>query len=595
MNKTPKKRSEIDKKYKWDIEKMYPDEKLWNEDIKIALKEAEDFSKFKGKLANDGKTLLEALKARDFIWQKLEKAFVYARMRRDEDNTCEKYQALCNKVQNALSKASTLISFFIPELLSCDEKFIYGYIAENEELGTYKFMIECAFKEKEHILSEKEERLLAQLGEVTSATNDIFTMLNNADMDFGAVSAADGNSLPLTHGNYITYMEGHDRTLRKNAYERMYTSYKKLINTISTTYSYNAKRDVVTARLRRYPSAIEASLSGDNVPCEVYDNLIDVIHNSLPDLYRYMDLRKKILGVDTLNMYDVYVPLVRLPQKEISFEDAKLYMEKALAPLGDDYINNMKNGLAARWVDVYETPGKTSGAYSFGSYDSMPYILMNFSSTLKDVFTLVHEMGHSMHSFYTRNAQPYIYGDHSIFTAEVASTVNENLLIKHLYKTELSKEMQKYLLNYHIEEFRTTVFRQTMFAEFEKWSHETLEQGIPITAQSMCDYYGKLNKLYFGDAVCQDDFIKYEWARIPHFYNAFYVYKYATGYCAAAAISDKILSDGPEDYLKFLKTGSSNHPIELLKIAGVDMGKKEPIQKAMDVFKGLVDDLEKLV
>ncbi len=595
MNKTLKKRSQIDKKYKWDIEKMYPDEKVWDEDIKIALKEAEAFSKFKGKLADDSSTLLDALKARDFIWQKLEKAFVYARMRRDEDNTCEKYQSMCDKIQNALSKASMLMAFFIPELLSCDKELIDGYIKENTELGIYKFMIDCAFKEKDHILSEKEESLLSQLGEVTSATNNIFTMLNNADMDFGTVLDADGNSLPLTHGNYITFMESHDPTLRKNAYEKMYTSYKKLINTISTTYSYNAKRDVVTARLRKYPSAIEASLSDDDISLDVYNNLIDVIHENLPYLYKYMEMRKEILSLDELCMHDVYVPLVKLPQKEISFEDAQLYMEKALAPLGDDYIKNMKNGLASRWVDVYETPGKTSGAYSFGSYDSMPYILMNFSSTLKDVFTLVHEMGHSMHSFYTRNTQPYIYGDHSIFTAEVASTVNENLLIKHLYKTETSKEMQKYLLNYHIEEFRTTVFRQTMFAEFEKWSHEMLEQGIPLTAQSMCDYYAKLNKLYFGDAVKQDDFIKYEWARIPHFYNAFYVYKYATGYCAAAAISDKILNDGPDDYLEFLKTGSSNHPIELLKIAGVDMSKKEPIQKAMEVFKGLVDELEELI
>ena len=311
-------------------------------------------------------------------------------------------------------------------------------------------------------------------------------------------------------------------------------------------------------------------------------------------MYKYMELRKKILDVDELKMHDVYVPLVKLPENHVSFEDAKKTMAEALAPLGDQYIKDMNAGLDAGWVDVYENEGKTSGAYSFGSYDSMPYILMNFSSSLKDVFTLVHEMGHSMHSFYTRKEQPYIYGDHSIFTAEVASTVNENLLMKHLIAKETDPQMKKYLINYHIEEFRTTVFRQTMFAEFEHWTHKTLEEGGTLTAQSMCDYYNELNKKYFGPAVADDEWIKYEWARIPHFYNSFYVYKYATGYSAAAAISDIILEKGPEDYLKFLGTGDSNYPIELLKIAGVDMSTKEPIEKAMEVFKSLVDEFEKL-
>lgn len=592
MSKTLRERKDIDKKYKWNIEDMYSDESLWEDDIKASLSDAEDFLKYKGHLTDDADTLLSALKQRDNIWQTVEKAYVYSRMRRDEDNREERYQAMSDKAEAAISKISAYLSFFVPELLSAKEELINSFVSQKDELKTYSFMLECLMMEKAHVLSEAEENILAQMSEVTSSTNNIFTMLNNADMKFGTIIAEDGHEVELTHGNYITFMESHNRDVRKQAYEKMYSAYKGLINTISTTYSYNTKTDVISARIRKYPSARAAALSGDNIKDEVYDNLIDVIHENLPSMYKYMELRKKLLGVDKLNMYDVYVPLVKIPETKVSFDEAKETMAKALAPLGDQYIKDMKAGLDAGWVDVYENIGKTSGAYSFGSYDSMPYILMNFSETLKDIFTLVHEMGHSMHSFYTRKEQPYIYGDHSIFTAEVASTVNENLLMKYLIANETSPEMKKYLVNYHLEEFRTTVFRQTMFAEFEKWTHEEVEKGHSLTAASMCQKYQELNNLYFGDTVEKDDWIKYEWARIPHFYNSFYVYKYATGYSAAAAISDIILEKGPQDYLKFLKTGSSNHPIELLKIAGVDMSVKEPVEKAMKVFRNLVNEFE---
>lgn len=594
MSKTLKQRSEIDKKYKWNIEDMYADEKIWEKDVKDALEGAKDFAKYQGKLADNADILLEALKAQDEIWQKVEKAYVYSRMRRDEDNRVEKYQAMNDKAQGAIAKISTEMSFFTPELLASDEEKIMEFINSKEELKIYEFMIKDMFRKKNHILTGAEENILAQISEISPATNNIFTMLNNADIKFGKIKDENGEEVDLTHGNYISFMESHDRQVREDAYTAMYTAYKNLINTISTTYSYNTKTDVINARIRKYESSRQAALSGDNISEEVYDNLVNVINENLPTMYKYMDLRKKILGVDELKMHDVYVPLVKLPENHVSFEDAKKTMAEALAPLGDQYIKDMNAGLDAGWVDVYENEGKTSGAYSFGSYDSMPYILMNFSSSLKDVFTLVHEMGHSMHSFYTRKEQPYIYGDHSIFTAEVASTVNENLLMKHLIAKETDPQMKKYLINYHIEEFRTTVFRQTMFAEFEHWTHKTLEEGGTLTAQSMCDYYNELNKKYFGPAVADDEWIKYEWARIPHFYNSFYVYKYATGYSAAAAISDIILEKGPEDYLKFLGTGDSNYPIELLKIAGVDMSTKEPIEKAMEVFKSLVDEFEKL-
>lgn len=594
MSKTLKQRSEIDKKYKWNIEDMYADEKVWEKDVKDALEGAKDFAKYQGKLADNADILLEALKAQDEIWQKVEKAYVYSRMRRDEDNRVEKYQAMNDKAQGAIAKISTEMSFFTPELLASDEEKIMEFINSKEELKIYEFMIKDMFRKKAHILTGAEENILAQISEISPATNNIFTMLNNADIKFGKIKDENGEEVDLTHGNYISFMESHDRQVREDAYTAMYTAYKNLINTISTTYSYNTKTDVINAHIRKYESSRQAALSGDNISEEVYDNLVNVINENLPTMYKYMDLRKRILGVDELKMHDVYVPLVKLPENHVSFEDAKKTMAEALAPLGDQYIKDMNAGLDAGWVDVYENEGKTSGAYSFGSYDSMPYILMNFSSSLKDVFTLVHEMGHSMHSFYTRKEQPYIYGDHSIFTAEVASTVNENLLMKHLIAKETDPQMKKYLINYHIEEFRTTVFRQTMFAEFEHWTHKTLEEGGTLTAQSMCDYYNELNKKYFGPAVADDEWIKYEWARIPHFYNSFYVYKYATGYSAAAAISDIILEKGPEDYLKFLGTGDSNYPIELLKIAGVDMSTKEPIEKAMEVFKSLVDEFEKL-
>lgn len=594
MSKTLKQRSEIDKKYKWNIEDMYADEKIWEKDVKDALEGAKDFAKYQGKLTDSADILLEALKAQEHIWQKIEKAYVYSRMRRDEDNRVEKYQAMNDKAEAAIAKICTELSFFTPELLSSDEEKILGFIDSKEELKIYRFMIEDMLRKKAHILTGAEENILAQLSEISPATNNIFTMLNNADIKFGKIKDENGNEVNLTHGNYISFMESHNRRVREDAYTAMYTAYKNLINTISTTYSYNTKTDVINARIRKYPSSRAAALSSDNISEEVYDNLVKVINDNLPTMYKYMELRKKILDVDELKMHDVYVPLVKLPENHVSFEDAKKTMAEALAPLGDKYIEDMNNGLDAGWVDVYENEGKTSGAYSFGSYDSMPYILMNFSSSLKDVFTLVHEMGHSMHSFYTRKKQPYIYGDHSIFTAEVASTVNENLLMKHLIAKETDPQMKKYLINYHIEEFRTTVFRQTMFAEFEHWTHKTLEEGGTLTAQSMCDYYNELNKKYFGPAVAEDEWIKYEWARIPHFYNSFYVYKYATGYSAAAAISDIILEKGPENYLKFLGTGDSNYPIELLKIAGVDMSTKEPIEKAMEVFKALVDEFEKL-
>ncbi len=592
-------RDQIDAKYKWNIEAMLADESAIDNDLESIKAQAEKYnSDYAGRLTEDAATLLAAYRERDAIWRKLEHIYVYARMRRDENNAEGKYQAMTDKCGSVIAAVSASMSFFTPELLSAPDDVILGYLLEEKDLAIYEFAIKDTLRQKAHILTEAEENILAQISEVTKATNDIFTMLNNADIKFDAIKDEDGDMVEVTHGNYIKFMESHDRKVRKAAYDAMYQSYKEFINTIASAYNYNTKTDVVGARIRKYESARAAALSGDNIPGSVYDNLISVVNENLPAMHRYVELRKKLLGIDKMYMYDMYVPLIQLPKRDIPYEDALDMMRKGLAPLGEEYIAKMNEGLSQGWIDVYENKGKTSGAYSFGSYDSYPYILLNYTDTLKDVFTIVHEMGHSMHSRYTRDEQPYIYGGHSIFTAEVASTVNESLLMHHLLEKETEPEMRKYLLNLHLEEFRTTLFRQTMFAEFEDITHKAIESGQVLTADWMCEQYEALNAKYYGSAVEKDDTIKYEWARIPHFYNAFYVYKYATGYSAASAISKKILTEGKpaaDDYIRFLKTGESDYPINLLKIAGVDMSTPEPVKNAMTAFNELLEEFEKLV
>ena len=598
-SKELKTRDQIDKKYKWNIEAMISDESVIDGDLEEIKAQASAYaSEFSGHLTESADMLLKAYRQRDSIWRRLEHIYVYSRMRRDENNADSSYQAMSDKCSAVIAAVSASMAFFTPELLEASDDRILGFISENEGLKEYEFAIRDTLRQKAHILTEAEENILAQMSEITKATNDIFTLLNNADIKFASITDEDGDTVEVTHGNYIKFMESHDRSVREAAYNAMYDSYKELINTIAATYNYNTKTDVVGARIRKYPSARAAALSGDNIPEAVYDNLVSTVNDNLPSLHRYAQLRKKLLGLDKMYMYDMYVPLIELPKTVIPYEEALDIMRKGLAPLGEEYIEKMNKGLKEGWIDVYENKGKTSGAYSFGSYDSFPYILLNYTDTLKDVFTIVHEMGHSMHSRYTRDEQPYIYGGHSIFTAEVASTVNESLLMQYLLSQDNDIEMRKYLLNLRLEEFRTTLFRQTMFAEFEDITHKAIEAGQVLTADWMCQQYEALNAKYYGPAVEKDDTIKYEWARIPHFYNAFYVYKYATGYSAASAISGKILSEGKpaaESYISFLKTGECDYPIELLKIAGVDMSSPEPIEEAMTTFNSLLDEFEKLV
>ena len=590
------KRTEIAEKYKWDIASVYQDESEWEKDYGRALALADEFSGFSGKLSEEG-YLLRALKARDGIWRLAERVYVYARQRRDEDNTEAKYQAMTDRVHTLMAQLSAHTSFFEPEITALSEDEINALKAASPGLSDYEYVIRQFMRQKPHILSQSEEELLARLSEVLGATNDIFTMINDADMKFGEIIGEDGKPAELTHGNYIKFLESENREVRKAAYERLYSSFQKQRNTLAATYSANTRTDVISAGIRHYDSALSAALSGDNVSRGVYDNLIETVGRYLPLLHRYLDAKRRVLGLGKLSMYDIYVPAAKLQNdREIPFEEAVDIMREALGPLGTEYLDVCTAGaLKDRWIDVYENDGKSSGAYSFGSYDTKPFILMNYQGKLKDVFTLVHEMGHSMHSYFTRKTQPFTYGGHSIFTAEVASTVGENLLIQHLLTNAESDSERMYYLNFYLEEFRTTLFRQTMFAEFEKLTHEAVENGEALTDQFLSELYGGLNEKYQGHAVAQDDFIRSEWSRIPHFYRAFYVYKYATGFSAATAIAERLLSEGEDaakDYLRFLSSGDSDDPIELLKIAGVDMGKPEPVENAMKKFGRLVEEFD---
>ncbi|MDR1245869.1 MAG: oligoendopeptidase F [Clostridiales Family XIII bacterium] len=598
MSKETMKRADIPDRYKWDIASMYKGDEAWEVDAERAEREAERYARFSGRLCESAGTLLAALEEKDALWQLAERVFVYARMSRDEDNRDARRQAVCDRAQTLMSKISAALSFFTPEFLSVPEDVVWGFAEEEKGLGKYSHVFRVLFREKAHVLSEAEESLLAQLSEVTGATGDIFGMINNADMTFGFITDEDGDETELTHGRYIGFMESRNRSVRKAAFTKMYDAYIKQRNTLAATYSFNTKTDVVMARIRRYPSALEAALSGDNIPLSVYDNLINSVNGKLNALHRYLDIKRRLLGADELHMYDVYAPVTERKEEKLIYEDALDIMRDGLAVLGEEYIDAVSRGIGERWIDVFENEGKTSGAYSFGSYDSKPFIMLNYNEKLKDLFTIVHEMGHSVHSWYTRKTQPFVYGGHSIFTAEVASTVNESLLMHYLIGRAKNPDEKKYLVNMHIEEFRTTLFRQTMFAEFERTTHAAVENGEALTADRLSKEYLSLNKKYFGDAVVSDDVIAAEWSRIPHFYRAFYVYKYATGYSAATAIAKRLIDGGTTErdaYISFLKSGESDDPLELLKIAGVDMSASEPVERAMDTFESLVDLLESLI
>ena len=597
-SKKLRQRDETDDRYKWNIAAMYADEDEWEKDFKEAGEMAEAFAEYSGRLGEGAEVLLSALQDRDALWMKAEKVYVYSQMKKDEDNRSSRYQELNQRAQSLLAEISARTSFFTPQLTELPEGTIEKYMAENSGLEMYSYMLLDLIRRKQHILSGESEELLAQMSEIAGAPKQIFAMINNADIKFGKIQDEEGDEIEVTHGNYISLMESSDRAVRKAAYENLYAAYSAQKNTLAATYNYNVKKNCIISKIRKYPSALAAELDGDRIPEDVYLNLVKSVNDNLDILHRYVSLRKKILGVEEIHMYDMYAPLVDMPKRDVPYEEALDVVRKGLRPMGEDYLKVLNDGIEAGWIDVYENEGKTSGAYSFGSYDSMPYVLLNYNNKFKDAFTIVHELGHSMNSYYTRQKQPYIYGGHSIFTAEVASTVNECLLMHDLLKDCSDRQEKLYLLTIYIEEFRATVFRQTMFAEFELAVHEAVGNGEVMTAERLCDIYGELNRKYFGPEVVYDDRIAMEWARIPHFYNAFYVYKYATGYSAAVALSDKIIREGGaarDAYMEFLAAGDSDYPIELLKRAGVDMSTPDVVDSAMKTFRELIGQLEELV
>ncbi|ABI69217.1 oligoendopeptidase F [Syntrophomonas wolfei] len=595
MEGQSKKREEIGPEYKWKLEDIYADENSWEEDYKKLEEQIPALEKYKGVLGSSSTQLLQVLEFSHELERKAEKLYVYARMRRDEDNGNSHYQALFDRVQRLSIELGSASAYIVPEIISLAPEKIRAFLDENQDLQLYSRLLDELMRQKEHILSPEEERILAMSADLSLAAKNIFGMLNNADIKFPVIQDEEGKAVELTKGRYGSFMESNERRVRKEAFTALYGSYGKVKNTLAMSLASNVKNDIFYSRVRKYPSALEASLDQDNISPEVYERLVETVHNNMEPMYRYLRLRKKALGLDELHMYDIYAPLVKEFKSKVSYEKSQEMVLKALQPLGDEYLAILRGGLKGGWIDVYENEGKTSGAYSWGCYDSHPYVLMNYDDKLDDVFTLAHEMGHALHSYYSNKNQPYVYSQYSIFVAEVASTVNELLLIDYLLAQSREPREKAYLINHYLEQFRGTVYRQTMFAEFEKKIHEQVEQGQTLTADGLCQSYRELNRLYYGTDTVLDEEIDMEWARIPHFYSAFYVYKYATGFSAAVALKEQILQEGKPAvarYLEFLKSGSSDYPLNLLKKAGVDLTTPEPVEKALHLFARLVAEME---
>lgn len=593
-----KKRGEAEISTTWRLEDMVPDNETWEKQLKEASDQLETYGEFKGKLAEKAENLYQCLKFDDEFSLKAERLYVYARMRSDEDTANDLYQDMFSRAQLLNIRASENSSYMVPEILAIPEETLEKYRSTHSGLKHFGRLLDQLLERKSHTLSKEMEQLLAQSYEATQGGSQVFTMFNNADVRFPAVHDAEGKEIPLTHGNYITLLEDQNREIRKEAFENLYSVYKQFSNTLSAAFATNVKQAVFYAKARNYASSRQASLFGNEVPETVYDNLVASVRKNLPLLHRYASLRKKIMGLDELHMYDLYVPVVAEADRHYTFEEAKNIVRTGLAPMGEEYLGLLQEGFENRWIDVYENEGKRSGAYSWGVYGCHPYVLLNFHGTLNDVFTLAHEMGHSIHTWYSNKNQSYTYSGYKIFVAEVASTCNEALLIRHLLKNSKDKQEKAYLLNYFLESFRGTLFRQTMFAEFEDMAHKKAARGESLTAESLCSIYRQLNADYFGPAMTVDRQIDYEWERIPHFYTPFYVYQYATGFSAAVAISSRIMSGEPgalEGYKKFLSGGCSMKPIDLLKLCGVDMSTTRPVDEALGFFGELIEEFKKCI
>lgn len=593
----PRERNKLKEWETWSVEDMYPSINEIESDFERLENLMTEMAKMSGQLTKSVQNLLAGFELRDALWRIASNLYAYSRMKKDEDNRIPERQSLYDRAAGVSVKVESVISFLVPELLAADETHLRK-LMESELLKDYRFHVEDLLRKKKHTLSAKEERLLAMSGEMAAAPENIFSMMNNADITFGSIRNEKGEDVELTKGNYVSFMESPDRDVRKSAYEGLYNAYKALKNTVGTTLIYAFKKDAFYAKARNYESVLAMSLDEDRVPEAVYDGLISAVRENLPAMHRYVGVRSRMLKLDRLSFYDMYVPLVHEANRRIPFEEAVSMVREGLAPLGDSYGKILEEGFANRWIDIYETPGKTSGAYSWGTYDSKPYVLLNYQENLDYVFTIAHEMGHSLHSYLARKTQPYINSEYKIFVAEVASTVNEALLMQHLLAQDITDQERLFLLNHFMEQYKGTVYRQTMFAEFEKAAHAMVDRDEPVTTEQLCELYSSLNRDYYGPLVEIDDRIPYEWMRIPHFYSPFYVYKYATGFCAAMAISRRILKEGApavSDYLRFLSSGGADHPIELLKIAGVDMSSPDAVREGLRIFEEILDQTEALI
>ncbi len=595
---TYKKREEIPVEFTWNLASIFPQNEDWDRDFQALQKRLPELTKLQGTLAQSGEALLAVLRKRDEIYEQLERLYVYASMRKDEDTTNGVYQGMADRATQLIVQASTSASYIEPEILALPQETLDLFVQETPGLALYGQQLRALNLKRPHIRSAEVEAVLAAVGEISDAPDNIFSMIDNADLRLPNIKDESGTEVELTQGNYLSYIRSRDRQVRKDAFETLHATFLKQRNTIAATLSAQVKSSIFYTRQRNYTTSREMALARYNIPVSVYDNLVETIGEHISLLNRYMKLRKRILQLDELHMYDLYVPIVEETTDEISYQDAGDIITQALAPLGNDYINNLKKSFSERWIDVYETPGKRGGAYSGGAYGTHPFVLLNFQNKRDSMYTLAHELGHSMHSFYTRTHQPYQYGDYTIFVAEVASTLNEGLLTEYLLKHTNDRAVRIALLNHSLEDIRGTLFRQTMFAEFEQQIHSRAEEGEPLTADTLSALYTALNEKYYGGESVIDELIGIEWARIPHFYYNFYVYQYATGISAAAALVQQILNEGQpavERYLKFLSSGSSDFSIELLKKAGVDMTTPQPVRQALQLFESHLSQMEELL
>ncbi|HAQ5358109.1 TPA: oligoendopeptidase F, partial [Enterococcus faecium] len=592
------KREELPENLTWDLTKIFSSDQEFDEKYLELSEELKQSEKHKGTLDQGASQFLNAIEFVLRVYRQTEVIYVYAHLKNDQDTGNTDYQALYARASSLFSKVSEAVSWFEPEILQLSDDQIWQYFKEEPKLEVYRHYIQQIVDNRAHVLSAEQESLLAGAGEIFDASSDTFAVLNNADLVFPTIEGENGEIVQLSHGVYGQLLESTDRRVREAAFKGLYSVYEQFRNTFASTLGTHIKGHNFKAKVRNYSSAREASLSNNHIPESVYDTLVDVVNKHLPLLHRYMELRKRLLEVEKLHMYDLYTPVLGEAPITFTYEEAKEKALEALKPMGEEYMAIVEKAFSERWIDVVENKGKRSGAYSSGSYDTNPYILLNWHDTLDQLFTLVHEMGHSVHSYFTRSNQPYVYGDYSIFLAEIASTTNENILTEYLLETEKDPRVRAYVLNHYLDGFKGTVFRQTQFAEFEHFMHTEDEKGVPLTSEYLSDSYGKLNAKYYGPAVEEDPEIKFEWSRIPHFYYNYYVFQYSTGFSAASALAKKILNQEPEaleNYLAYLKAGNSDYPVEVMKKAGVDMTQAAYIEDAMSMFEQRLNELEELI